>query len=82
VVVAHTFNSSTQEAEAGGSVFQANLVYKAKSRTVRAAQRNPVPPQKKKSKGKQKKVPLIPEPAPWDFCCCCFGLVFGFCLFV
>jgi hypothetical protein len=33
MVVAHTFNPSTQEAEAGGSEFGANLVYGVSSRT-------------------------------------------------
>jgi hypothetical protein len=42
-VVAHTFNPSTWEAEAGRySEFKANLVYRVSSRTARAAQRNPV----------------------------------------
>jgi hypothetical protein len=37
--VAHAFNLSTQEAEAGGSLdFEASLVYKACSRTIRATQ--------------------------------------------
>jgi hypothetical protein len=35
--------SSTQEAEAGGSLeFKASLVYRASSRAARATQRNPV----------------------------------------
>jgi hypothetical protein len=42
-VVAHAFNPSTRDAEAG------NLVYKVSSRTARAIQRNPV------SKNKNKK---------------------------
>ena len=50
-VVAHAFNPSTWEAEAG-------LVYKGSSRTARAVQRDPVsnplpPPKKKKSNPKQ-----------------------------
>ena len=37
------FNSSTQEAEAGGSLeFGASLVYREHSKTARATQRNPV----------------------------------------
>ena len=40
--VAHTFNSSTWEAEAGRSEFEASLVYSISSRTARATQRNPV----------------------------------------
>jgi hypothetical protein len=39
-VVAHAFNPSTWEAEAGR--FEASLVYKVSSRTARAIQRNPV----------------------------------------
>jgi hypothetical protein len=39
----HTFDSSTWEAEFGGSLeFKASLVYRVSSRTVRATQRNPV----------------------------------------
>jgi hypothetical protein len=39
----HTFNPSSQEAEAGRiSEFEASLVYKVSSRTARAIQRNPV----------------------------------------
>ena len=35
--MAHTFNSSTQEAEAGGSLeFEASLVYMVGSRMIRA----------------------------------------------
>jgi hypothetical protein len=48
-VVAHTFNPSTQEAEAGGSLeFEASLVYRVGSGTVRAIQRNPVSKQQQK----------------------------------
>ena len=36
------FNSSIQETEAGRSEFEANLVYRASSRTARNTQRNPV----------------------------------------
>jgi hypothetical protein len=39
--VAHAFNPSTREAEAGGFL-EASLVYKVSSRTARAIQRNPV----------------------------------------
>jgi hypothetical protein len=43
VVVAHTFNLSTQETEAGGShELEANLAYRVSSRTARVTQRNPV----------------------------------------
>jgi hypothetical protein len=42
-VVAHAFNPSTREAEAGNiSEFEASLVYKVSSRTARAIQKNPV----------------------------------------
>jgi hypothetical protein len=42
-VVVHACNSSTWEAEAGGFLkFEASLVYRESSRTVRATQRNPV----------------------------------------
>jgi hypothetical protein len=55
-VVAHAFNPSTWEAEAGGSLeFEASLVYRVSSRTTRATQRNPV---SKKKKKKKKRVPL------------------------
>jgi hypothetical protein len=49
-VVAHAFNPSIWEAEAGGfriSEFEASLVYKVSSRTARAIQRNPVSKQNK-----------------------------------
>jgi hypothetical protein len=49
VVVVHTFNPSTWEAEAGGSLeFEASLVYRVSSRTARATQKNPVSKKKKK----------------------------------
>jgi hypothetical protein len=57
-VVAHAFNASTWEAEAGvgvGSEFEASLVYKVSSRTARATQRNPVSKNKNKNKNKKKK---------------------------
>jgi hypothetical protein len=44
-VVAHAFNPSTQEAEAGGFL---------SSRTIRAIQRNPVSKNQKKKKEKEK----------------------------
>jgi hypothetical protein len=41
-VVAHNFNPSTWEAEAGEFFeFEASLVYRVSSRTSRATQRNP-----------------------------------------
>jgi len=43
VVVAHAFNPSTQEAEAGGSLeFEASLVYRVSFRAARTTQRKPV----------------------------------------
>jgi hypothetical protein len=42
-VVAHAFDPSTREADAGGFLeFEASLNYKVSSRTARAIQRNPV----------------------------------------
>ena len=42
-MVAHVFNSSTQEAEAGRSLVNlVYLVYRVSSRTARATQKNPV----------------------------------------
>jgi hypothetical protein len=49
-VVAHTFNPSTWEAEAGGFEFEASLVYKVSSRTARVTQRNPVSKKQTKKK--------------------------------
>jgi hypothetical protein len=46
-MVAHSFNPSTQEAEAGGSLFDTNLVYIVSSRTANATQRNPVSKRKR-----------------------------------
>jgi hypothetical protein len=55
-MVAHAFNPSTWEAEAGGfSEFEASLVYRVSSRTARATQRNPVSKNKQKKKKKKKK---------------------------
>jgi hypothetical protein len=51
--VAHAFNPSTQEAEAGE--FKASLVYRVSSRTARATQRNPVSKKTKKKNKKNKK---------------------------
>jgi hypothetical protein len=48
-VVAHAFNPSTWEAEAG-TEFEASLVYKVSSRTAKAIQRNPVSGGNKKTK--------------------------------
>jgi hypothetical protein len=51
-MVAHAFNPSTWEAEAG---FEASLVYRVTSRTARATQRNPVSKKTKTKKPKKKK---------------------------
>jgi hypothetical protein len=48
--VAHAFNPSTREAEAGGFEFEASLVYKVSARTAKATQRNPVSKKTKKQK--------------------------------
>jgi hypothetical protein len=66
-VVAHAFNPSTREAEAGGSLeFEASLVYKVSSRTARARQRNPVSKNQKNQANKQikctHKFPIILGP--------------------
>jgi hypothetical protein len=55
-MVAHAFNPSTREAEAGGfSEFEASLVYRVSSRTARATQRSPVLKNKtRQNKTKQK----------------------------
>jgi hypothetical protein len=50
-VVAHSFNPSTGEAEAEGSLeFEASLFYRVSSRTASATQRNPVLKNQKKKK--------------------------------
>jgi hypothetical protein len=55
-VVAHTFNLSTREAEAGGFLSsRTSLVYKVSSRTAKATQRNPVLKKKKKKKKRKEK---------------------------
>jgi hypothetical protein len=54
-MVVHAFNPSTQEGRSRQiSEFEASLVYKVSSRTVRATQRNPVS-KKRKEKQKQNK---------------------------
>jgi hypothetical protein len=40
LVLVHTFNPSPQEAEAGGSEFEANLVYKVNSKTAKDTKKN------------------------------------------
>ena len=79
-MVAHTFISSNQEAEAGWSLsqpsggrgrwiseFEASLVYKVSSRTARATQRNPVlrKTKNKKQTNKKKDIENKNEPDPW-----------------
>ena len=49
-MVVHTFDPRTQEAEAGGSEFEASLVYTVSSKTAKATQRNPVLKKKNKTK--------------------------------
>jgi hypothetical protein len=60
-VVVHAFNPSTWEAEAGLiSEFEASLVYKVSSRTVRDT-RNPVSKTKQNKTNKKKKLPFSPQ---------------------
>jgi hypothetical protein len=55
VVVAHAFNPSTREAEAGGFLSKrASLVYRVSSRTARATQRNPVSENQKEKKERKR----------------------------
>jgi hypothetical protein len=55
-VVAHAFNPSTGEVEAGGFLeFEASLVYRVSSRTARAIQRNPVSKNQNKQTKKKTK---------------------------
>ena len=55
-MVAHAYNPSTGEAEAGGFLsFEASLVYKVSSRIARAKQRNPVSKNQNRKKEKKKK---------------------------
>ena len=50
-MVAHAFNPSTWDAEAGGFIeFETSLVYRVSSRTARATQRNPVSKNQKEKK--------------------------------
>ena len=55
-VMAHAFNPSIWEAEAGGFLSKASLVYRVSSRTARVTQRNPVSNKQTKNKTKQKKL--------------------------
>jgi hypothetical protein len=51
-MVAHAFNPSTREAEAGRFLSEAILIYRVSSRPARATQRNPVSKNKTKTKTK------------------------------
>jgi hypothetical protein len=55
-LVAHTFNPSTEQAEAGRSEFKASLIHRWSSRTARATQKKKLwclaKPKKKKKKKK------------------------------
>jgi hypothetical protein len=57
--VAHAFNLSTWEAEAGGFLSSRPAWSTVSSRTARATQRNPVSKNQKKKKKKKKKNPKI-----------------------
>jgi hypothetical protein len=52
--VFYIYNSIPGVAEAGGSEFEASLVYRESSRTARATQRNPVTKQNKTKQNKTK----------------------------
>jgi hypothetical protein len=52
-MVVYAFSPSTREAKTGGSEFDASLVYRVSSKTVRNAQRNPVLNTKIKQKKKE-----------------------------
>jgi hypothetical protein len=61
-VVAHAFNPSTREAEAGGFLSsEVSLVYRVSSRTARAIERNPSS-KKKKTKNKTKQEGMAKNP--------------------
>jgi hypothetical protein len=65
--MAHAFNPSTWEAEAGGFLsFEASLFYRVSSRTARATQRNPDSKNKPKKKKKKKRW-LLPAKVIWPF---------------
>jgi hypothetical protein len=60
-VVAHAYNPSTWEAEAGEFLeFKASLVYRVSSRTARATQRNPVSKNQKNKTTKNKEIVILP----------------------
>ena len=54
--MAHTFNPSTREAEAGRRIseLKASLAYRVSSRTARATQRNPASKNQKRKKKKKR----------------------------
>jgi hypothetical protein len=60
-VVAHTFNPSTQEAEAGGSLeFKASLVYRVSNMPARvSSQRNPSPPLSPPPKKRRRRIEMM-----------------------
>jgi hypothetical protein len=63
VVVAHTFNPSTWEAEAGGFLSSRTAwSTKVSFRTARAIQRNPVSKNKNKNKKKKKEKKSLQQP--------------------
>jgi hypothetical protein len=53
--VAQAFNPSTPEAKAGLCEFKVNLLYRPRSGTARATQRNPVSKNQKERKKKKKR---------------------------
>jgi hypothetical protein len=59
-VVAHAFNPSTREAEAGISEFKASLVYRVSSRTARATHRETLSRKTKQNKQTNKKKAHFP----------------------
>jgi hypothetical protein len=69
-MVAHAFNPSTQEAEAGRiSEFKTSLVYKVSSRTAWATKRNPVSKNQKQNKQTNKQKPKKTNQTkspPWE----------------
>jgi hypothetical protein len=68
-MVAHAFNPSTWEAEAGEFLeFEASLVYRVSSRTARTTQKNHVSEKIPKNKKKQKQNLKISRAALSSFC--------------
>lgn len=60
MVVVHTLNRSTQEAEAGRSEFESSLIYRVNFWTARATQRNPVSKDQNQDKIKPNKLKRRP----------------------